>query len=93
MSAVQTVQGPVEADELGVTLVHEHVRFRDEACVTVVLAAPGYPASPRSGDVIRGLDDVAKFFFLEAGGLQLTFELAGDFLQQNIIAEGAALSR
>src|ERR1700760_632616 len=31
MSAVQTVQGPVEADELGVTLVHEHVRFRDEA--------------------------------------------------------------
>ncbi len=31
MSQVQTVQGPVEADELGLTLVHEHVRFRDEA--------------------------------------------------------------
>ena len=31
MSTVQTVQGPVEASELGVTLVHEHVRFRDEA--------------------------------------------------------------
>jgi len=28
---VQTVQGAVEADELGVVLVHEHVRFRDEA--------------------------------------------------------------
>src|SRR5262245_47387817 len=28
---VQTVQGPVDADELGLTLVHEHVRFRDEA--------------------------------------------------------------
>jgi phosphotriesterase-related protein len=31
MALVQTVQGPVDADELGLTLVHEHVRFRDEA--------------------------------------------------------------
>ncbi len=31
MSDVQTVQGPVEADELGLTLAHEHLRFRDEA--------------------------------------------------------------
>lgn len=31
MSQVQTVQGAVEAGQLGVTLVHEHVRFRDEA--------------------------------------------------------------
>ena len=31
MSLVQTVQGPVDASELGLTLVHEHVRFRDEA--------------------------------------------------------------
>jgi phosphotriesterase-related protein len=31
MSDVQTVQGLVDADELGVVLVHEHVRFRDEA--------------------------------------------------------------
>jgi phosphotriesterase-related protein len=31
MSEVQTVQGPIEADQLGVTLVHEHLRFRDEA--------------------------------------------------------------
>jgi phosphotriesterase-related protein len=31
MSSVQTVQGAVDAKELGVTLVHEHVRFRDEA--------------------------------------------------------------
>jgi phosphotriesterase-related protein len=30
MAAVQTVQGQVEASELGVTLVHEHLRFRDE---------------------------------------------------------------
>jgi phosphotriesterase-related protein len=31
MPTVETVQGPVDAQELGLTLVHEHVRFRDEA--------------------------------------------------------------
>jgi len=31
MSTVETVQGSVEAAELGLTLIHEHVRFRDEA--------------------------------------------------------------
>lgn len=31
MSQVQTVLGPVDQDELGVVLAHEHVRFRDEA--------------------------------------------------------------
>lgn len=31
MPQVQTVQGPLDAQELGVTLAHEHVRFRDEA--------------------------------------------------------------
>lgn len=31
MSTVETVQGTVEAAELGITLIHEHVRFRDEA--------------------------------------------------------------
>ncbi len=31
MSTVQTVQGPLDSEELGVTLAHEHVRFRDEA--------------------------------------------------------------
>ncbi len=31
MSPVETVTGAVEPGELGVTLVHEHLRFRDEA--------------------------------------------------------------
>ncbi|HME02635.1 MAG TPA: hypothetical protein VKG38_06330 [Solirubrobacteraceae bacterium] len=31
MSTVQTVQGPIGGEQLGVVLVHEHVRFRDEA--------------------------------------------------------------
>ncbi|HZP27781.1 MAG TPA: phosphoribosylglycinamide synthetase C domain-containing protein, partial [Acidimicrobiia bacterium] len=35
------------------------VKFHDDACVTVVLAAEGYPASPRTGDVVDGLDAAA----------------------------------
>ncbi|HUF83576.1 MAG TPA: phosphoribosylamine--glycine ligase [Acidimicrobiia bacterium] len=31
-------------------------QFSDDACVTVVLATEGYPTSPRSGDVIEGID-------------------------------------
>ena len=31
MSTVETVRGSVDASELGVTLIHEHLRFRDEA--------------------------------------------------------------
>jgi phosphotriesterase-related protein len=33
MPSVETVQGTVDADELGLVLVHEHLRFRDEAVV------------------------------------------------------------
>jgi phosphoribosylamine--glycine ligase len=36
------------------------LRWRDEAAVTVVLASEGYPASPRTGDVIAGLDAAAE---------------------------------
>ncbi len=31
MARVQTITGPVEADQLGTTLIHEHLRTRDEA--------------------------------------------------------------
>jgi phosphoribosylamine---glycine ligase len=32
------------------------LQWRDEAAVTVVLASEGYPAAPRTGDLIEGLD-------------------------------------
>jgi phosphoribosylamine---glycine ligase len=32
------------------------LRWRDEACVTVVLASEGYPATPRAGDPIQGVE-------------------------------------
>ncbi len=37
-------------------LAHVSARWRDEAALTVVLAAKGYPASPEKGTVIRGLE-------------------------------------
>jgi phosphoribosylamine---glycine ligase len=33
------------------------VRFHTDACVGVVVASEGYPASPRTGDVIAGAED------------------------------------
>ena len=38
------------------TLPDRPVRVHEDACVAVVLAAHNYPAEPRSGDVISGLD-------------------------------------
>ena len=35
------------------------LQFGDDWAVTLVLASAGYPAAPRTGDVIGGLDDVA----------------------------------
>ncbi len=35
---------------------HPPLRWRPGAAVTVVLAAPGYPGSPRTGDVLTGAD-------------------------------------
>ncbi|GAA5005196.1 phosphoribosylamine--glycine ligase [Kitasatospora paranensis] len=37
----------------------EPLRWDDGAAVTVVIASEGYPAAPRTGDVIEGLADVA----------------------------------
>jgi phosphoribosylamine--glycine ligase len=36
------------------------VQWRDEGCVTVVLASEGYPASPRTGDAILGLEAASE---------------------------------
>ena len=39
-------------------LAHMSARWRDEVALTVVLAAEGYPATPKKGSVIRSLDKV-----------------------------------
>ena len=40
-------------------LAHMSARWRDDAALTVVMAAEGYPGTPRKGSVIRGLDEAA----------------------------------
>jgi phosphoribosylamine---glycine ligase len=39
--------------------LRSEVRWTSDAAVTVVLASEGYPAAPRTGDVIEGLDAAA----------------------------------
>jgi phosphoribosylamine--glycine ligase len=41
-------------------LGHVGARWRDEAALTVVMAADGYPGTPVKGTVIRGLDEAAR---------------------------------
>ncbi|MER8697891.1 phosphoribosylamine--glycine ligase [Mesorhizobium sp. M1273] len=40
-------------------LAHTSVRWRDEAALTVVMAARGYPGTPERGSVIRGVQAAA----------------------------------
>lgn len=62
-------------------LSHMSVRWRDEAALTVVVAAEGYPGTPKKGSVICGLDEAA------AGGVEIFH--AGTALDAgNIIANG-----
>lgn len=46
--------GLLHAAATGTLAAHPPLRWRDGAAVTVVVAAEGYPAAPRTGDVITG---------------------------------------
>jgi phosphoribosylamine--glycine ligase len=46
--------GLLAAAATGTLAQHPPLRWRDGAAVTVVIAAAGYPATPRTGDVITG---------------------------------------
>ncbi|SBT53696.1 phosphoribosylamine--glycine ligase [Micromonospora narathiwatensis] len=48
--------GLLHAAATGTLAAHPSLRWRDGAAVTVVVAAQGYPAAPRTGDVITGAD-------------------------------------
>ncbi|MBM0226044.1 phosphoribosylamine--glycine ligase [Micromonospora sp. ATA51] len=48
--------GLLHAAATGTLAAHPPLRWRDGAAVTVVVAADGYPAAPRTGDVITGAD-------------------------------------
>jgi len=46
-------------EEAAAGALNDRPTFVDEACVTVVLATEGYPGSPRTGDVIEGIDEAS----------------------------------
>jgi phosphoribosylamine-glycine ligase len=48
--------GLLHAAATGTLADHPPLRWRDGAAVTVVVAAPGYPESPRTGSPVTGAD-------------------------------------
>ncbi len=49
--------GLLRAAATGQLAAHPPLRWHDGAAVTVVIAAAGYPGTPRTGDVITGADE------------------------------------
>jgi phosphoribosylamine--glycine ligase len=52
------------------SLDDEVLQWRDESAVTVVLAAQGYPESPKTGDVISGIPTIDNAQIFHAGTSQ-----------------------
>jgi phosphoribosylamine--glycine ligase len=64
------------------------LRWREDAAVTVVVAAEGYPAAPALGDVVEGLDEAAAV----PGAWVLHAGTALDADQRVVTAGGRVLS-
>jgi phosphoribosylamine---glycine ligase len=72
------------------------LRWRPGAAVTVVVAAAGYPAAPRTGDPIAGLDEIHGVDVLHAGTAYLDGELVtagGRVLSVTAVADDLAAAR
>jgi phosphoribosylamine--glycine ligase len=69
LALLQTpLAGLLNAAATGTLASHPPLIWHDGYAVTVVVAAAGYPQSPRAGDVIGGLDNVAApAYVLHAG--------------------------
>jgi phosphoribosylamine--glycine ligase len=59
--------GLLHAVATGSLAEHPPLAWRDGSAVTVVLAAAGYPAAPRTGDEITGADAITDASVLHAG--------------------------
>ncbi|HVU62171.1 MAG TPA: phosphoribosylamine--glycine ligase [Mycobacteriales bacterium] len=57
----------LKASATGTLDAHPPLRWRQGSAVTVVVAAHGYPDSPRTGDLIDGLDEIIDVDVLHAG--------------------------
>ncbi|SHG26212.1 phosphoribosylamine--glycine ligase [Jatrophihabitans endophyticus] len=82
--------GLLRAAATGTLADHPPLRWRPGAAVTVVLAAGGYPAAPRTGDVVTGADQPGVIHagtrvrddgaVVATGGRVLSVTAAGDTL-------------
>ncbi|MDQ1714392.1 MAG: phosphoribosylamine---glycine ligase [Frankiaceae bacterium] len=54
---VTPLAGLLMAAATGTLAAHPPLQWREDAAVTVVVAAHNYPGTPRTGDVISGLDE------------------------------------
>jgi phosphoribosylamine---glycine ligase len=75
----QVVLARLESDLLDIfnavvdgTLDQQEIRWSDRAAVCVIMAAEGYPASYRKGDVITGLDSAGEQSFIFHAGTKET---------------------
>jgi phosphotriesterase-related protein len=81
VSTVQTVTGSIDAEELGTTLIHEHLVFRDEA----VLAEWPHAGTVRESDPPETVD--------EDGAFEAALEAARSVVERGVktIAEPTAM--
>ncbi len=87
MTEVQTVQGPIDDGDLGIVLVHEHLRFRDEAVAAnwpsrydieaEAAAAITAVAAARERGVATIVDPTAMFGGRDVGFLRHVSEATG----------------
>jgi phosphotriesterase-related protein len=76
MATVETVQGPVEAADLGRTLAHEHLRTRDEATVA------NWPG--RYDEAVEHATAVQELGRAKEHGIQTIFDPTAMFLGRDV---------
>ena len=84
--------GLLRAAATGGLAAHPPLEWRDGAAVTVVLAAAGYPGTPRTGDVLTGAEQAGVIHagtrrrddgaIVSSGGRVLSVTATGDSLTQ-----------
>jgi phosphoribosylamine--glycine ligase len=93
---VTPLGGLLYAAAVGKLDVAPPVRWRPEHALTVVVAAKGYPQSPRTGDVIKGIADVGEDAFVLHAGTAL--DKGGSLVSAggrvlSVVATGADLAQ
>src|SRR5215208_2818015 len=81
VATIETVTGPIEAEQLGTTLIHEHLVFRDEA----VLAEWPHAGTVKESDPPESVD--------EEGAFEAALEAARSVVERDVksIAEPTAM--